>query len=124
MFAVSTPQWKCAKAQGVFIKKPSEAVKPRKGVKNESITKGQMPDGTEVQIEEWSETYSFYAYGSLVAAYPKNRYGEKVRASKIFVTAEEAAKAFNALKNGDKALADFNFTVKESGRDIPYQEKL
>lgn len=85
---------------------------------------GQMPDGTEIQIEEWSETYLFYVYGSLVAAYPKNRYGEKVRASKIFVTAEEAAKAFNALKNGDKTLADFNFTAKESGRDIPYQEKL
>ena len=84
----------------------------------------QMPDGTEVQIEEWSENYLFYAYGSLVAAYPKIRYGEKVRASKIFGSAEEAVKAFNALKNGDNTLADFNFNAKESGRDIPYQEKL
>ena len=88
------------------------------------LQRGQMPDGTEAQIEEWSENYSFYAYGSLVAAYPKNRYGEKVRASKIFESAEESAKAFNALKNGDKTLSDFNFTAKESGRDIPYQEKL
>lgn len=88
------------------------------------LQRGQMPDGTEVQIEEWSENYLCYAYGSLVAAYPKNRYGEKVRADKIFGSAEEAVKAFNALKNGDKTLADFNFTAKESGRDIPYQEKL
>lgn len=88
------------------------------------LQRGQMPDGTEVQIEEWSENYLFYVYGGLVAAYPKNRYGEKVRASKIFVSAEEAAKTFNALKNGDKTLADFGFTAKESGRDIPYQEKL
>lgn len=57
------------------------------------LQRGQMPDGTEVQIEEWSEDYLFYAYGSLVAAYPKNRYGEKVRANKTFESAEEAAKA-------------------------------
>ncbi len=88
------------------------------------LQRGQMPDGTEVQIEEWSEDYLFYAYGSSVAAYPKNRYGEEIRASKIFGSAEEAEKAFNALKIGDKTLADFNFTAKESGRDIPYQEKL
>ena len=88
------------------------------------LQRGQMPDGTEIQIEEWSENYSFYAYGSMVAAYPKNRYGEKVRANKTFESAEEAEMAFNALKNGDKTLADFNFTAKESGRDILYQEKL
>lgn len=88
------------------------------------LQRGQMPDGTEIQIEEWSENYSFYAYGSMVAAYPKNRYGEKVRANKTFESAEEAEKAFSALKKGDKALADFNFTAKESGRDILYQEKL
>ena len=88
------------------------------------LQRGQMPDGTEIQIEEWSENYSFYTYGSMLAAYPKNRYGEKVRANKTFESAEEAGKAFNALKNGDKTLADFNFTAKESGRDILYQEKL
>ena len=88
------------------------------------LQRGQMPDGTEIQIEEWSENYSFYAYGSMVAAYPQNRYGEKVRANKTFESAEEAEEAFNALKNGDKTLADFNFTAKESGRDILYQEKL
>lgn len=88
------------------------------------LQRGQMPDGTDIQIEEWSENYSFYAYGSMVAAYPKNRYGEKVRANKTFESAEEAEKAFLALKNGDKTLADFNFTAKNSGRDIPYQEKL
>lgn len=88
------------------------------------LQRGQMPDGTEIQIEDWSENYSFYAYGSFLVAYPKNRYGEKVRASKIFGSAEEAVKAFNALKNGDKKLTVFNFTAKESGRDIPYQQKL
>ena len=88
------------------------------------LQRGQMPDGTEIQIEEWSENYSFYAYGSMVAAYPKNRYGEKVRANKTFESAEEAEMSFNALKNCDKILADFNFTAKESGRDILYQEKL
>ena len=88
------------------------------------LQRGQMPDGTEIQIEEWSENYSFYAYGSMVAAYPKNRYGEKIRANKTFESAEESEKAFNALKNGDKTLADFNFTAKDSGRDILYQEEL
>lgn len=88
------------------------------------LQRGQMPDGTEIQIEDWSENYSFYAYGSFLVAYPKNRYGEKVRASKIFDSAEEAEKAFNALKNGDKALTVFYFTAKESGKDIPYKEKL
>lgn len=75
------------------------------------LQSGQMPDGTEIQIEDWSDKYSFYAYGSFVAAYPKNRYGEEVREKEIFRNAEEAEKAFNALKNGDKTLADFNFTA-------------
>lgn len=88
------------------------------------LQRGQMPDGTSVQIEEWSENYSIYAYGSMVAAYPRNRFDEKFRASKTFESAEEAEKAFAALKNGDKTLADFGFTSKESGRDVPYQTKL
>lgn len=88
------------------------------------LQSGQMPDGTEIQIEDWSENYSFFTYGSFLAAYPKNRYGKESRVKKIFGNAEEAVKAFNALKTGDKTLADFNFTAKESGRDIPYQEKL
>ena len=88
------------------------------------LQRGQMPDGTDIQIEEWSEDYSCYAYGSMVAAYPRNRRDEKFRASKTFESAEEAGKAFNALKSGEKTLADFNFTAKDSGRDIPYQEKI
>lgn len=90
------------------------------------LQRGQMPDGTEIQIEDWSENYLVYPYGSVlfVAAYPKNRYGEEFRARKIFESAKEAVKAFIALKTGDKTLTDFNFTAKKSGRDIPYQEKL
>ncbi len=88
------------------------------------LQRGQMPDETDIQIEEWSEDYPFYPYGGIIAAYPKNRYGEKIRAYKTFESTEEAEKAFKALKNGDKTLTDFNFVAKERGRDIPYQAKL
>ena len=88
------------------------------------LQRAQMPDGTKIVREEWSENYSFEAYGSMIAAFPRNRHGETFRAHKDFESTEEAEKAFNALKNGDKTLADFNFTTMESARDIPYQNKL
>lgn len=88
------------------------------------LQRAQMPDGTKIVREEWSENYSFEAYGSMIAAFPRNRHGETFRAHKDFESTEEAEEAFNALKNGDKTLADFNFTTMESARDIPYQNKL
>ena len=88
------------------------------------LQREHMPDGTKIVREEWSEDYSCEAYGSTIAAYPRNRHGETFRAHKDFKSTEEAEKAFNALQNGDKTLADFNFTTMESARDIPYQNKL
>lgn len=88
------------------------------------LQRAQMPDGTKIVREEWSEDYSCEAYGSMIAAFPRNRHGETFRAHKDFESTEEAEKAFNALQNGDKTLVDFNFTTMESARDIPYQNKL
>ena len=45
------------------------------------LQREQMPDGTNIVREEWSENYSFEAYGSMIAAYPRNRYGETFRLS-------------------------------------------
>lgn len=36
------------------------------------IKKGQTHEGIVIRVEDWSEDYSCYAYGSLVTAYPKN----------------------------------------------------
>lgn len=88
------------------------------------LVKAAIPDGTAIQIEDWSEDYSCFAFGSTIAAYPKDKYGKRFRAAKDFEDAEKANEAFNCLKNGQKTLIEYNFVTKESGYDIPYQRKL
>ncbi|HSH51778.1 MAG TPA: hypothetical protein VK982_08655 [Bacteroidales bacterium] len=85
------------------------------------LQKGRMPDGTVIQIEDWSEDYSFFEYGSTIGAYPISkmgytrqfapRKGEKVRMQYGFESSEEAERAFNGLVEGTKTLKDFELNL-------------
>ncbi|MNH75580.1 hypothetical protein D3C73_278240 [compost metagenome] len=80
------------------------------------IKTGVMPDGTDIQIEDWSENYSFHNYADTLATYPKSKmthegtYAPKARErhrfSFRFGSAEEAEAAFNDLTEGIKTLSD------------------
>ena len=88
------------------------------------IRKGTTPNGTHIQIEDWSESYpgtckknatiGFYpmALHDIIdednphfPAYPKR--GETFRSEFSFNTEEEAKEAFNALQIGEKSFMDF-----------------
>ena len=84
------------------------------------IRKAIMKDGTHIQIEDWSENYSFVKFADTIAAYPTVR-GERLRAEKRFDSAEATSKAFEKLLNG-ASLETFGFTKKKAGRDVPYTE--
>ncbi|GIN22618.1 hypothetical protein [Siminovitchia fordii] len=88
------------------------------------LNKGIMPDGANIQIEEWSENYNFKPYGSTLAIYPvskathKGSYapkeGDTYRFSFDFDSHSEAEKAFDDLIKGNKFPLDFhnNFSSK------------
>ena len=80
--------------------------------------KGAMPDGTVVQIEDWSEVYpNIYPQASMLAAYPVSKWsisgafapkaGEQFRAGFDFHDCHACAQAFEDLTTGAKTLADF-----------------
>jgi hypothetical protein len=81
------------------------------------MQKGRMPDGTLIQIEDWSKDYSFMAFSSTVAAYPISKTthqgqfapksGEKMRVQFDFNSCDEADEAFGKLVEGEAELADF-----------------
>lgn len=81
------------------------------------ITVNSMPDGTKIQIEDWSEDYDFHAQNSTIGAYPiaqvngKQFYspkrGRTFRLSFNFFDEAEARKAFDELLKGEKQLIDF-----------------
>jgi len=85
------------------------------------LEKGIMPDGTNIQIEEWHENYSFMPYGSTLASYPKSKVShegafapkgnEKYRFSFNFKSYDEAQQAFINLTNGIKTLSDFKSNI-------------
>lgn len=78
-----------------------------------------MPDGTKVQIEDWSEDYSFHTLSDTVAAYPKAKctindkhwaypvMNESFRADFTFESEKEAGKVFDDLISGKACLKDF-----------------
>lgn len=90
----------------------------------EILKKGEMPDGTRIQIENWKGTYSFMFYGSTIAAYPKDRYGITFLTSCDFGSNKEAEKVFNELIQGTKTLKDFNFDTFKDGKVVPYTTRL
>lgn len=88
------------------------------------IEKGTTPNGMDIQIENWAETYpnlhkendtiGFYpmavndiynAEHPYFPAYPKR--GQTFRAELKFDTAEEAKEAFEALKSGEKTFIHY-----------------
>ncbi|KQY90980.1 hypothetical protein ASD24_24605 [Paenibacillus sp. Root52] len=81
------------------------------------IKTGTLEDGTDIQIEDWSEDYSFYNYADMLASYPISKMthsgsyapkgGERYRFSFRFKDAEEADVAFKELIEGKKVLSDF-----------------
>ena len=91
------------------------------------IKKGIMPDGTKIQIEDWSESYSCYSKCGTVAAYPIAKTsikkaarggiyagpwyypaaGEKFRLSFNFNCGDDAAQVFDKLISGESQLKDF-----------------
>jgi hypothetical protein len=81
------------------------------------IKEGVMPDGTEIQIENWNETYTFMPPSDTIAAYAKSKAtidgdfapkaGELYRFQFTFKDAAETEAVFNALINGEKVLADY-----------------
>lgn len=81
----------------------------------EVIKKAKMPDGTPIQIEDWSMNYSFLTYGSTVAAYPKSkaslkhwpRLGESFRLDINCKTHEQAETVMQSLVNGESKLIDY-----------------
>lgn len=80
------------------------------------LQKGRMPDGTAIQIEDWSKSYSFYEYGSTIGAYPVSkmgydgqfspRKGRTWRMQYDFQNEAEARKIFSELIEGTKTLKD------------------
>ena len=98
------------------------------------IRKGTTPNGTHIQIEDWSEDYTFYNKNATIGfypiaihdiydeenphfpAYPKR--GETFRSEFDFNTEKEAKEAFDALQSGEKSFMDFldnysNFVISK-----------
>ena len=81
------------------------------------LERGNMLDGTKIQIEEWHKDYNFIPYGNTIAAYPiakesnyNSRFGqfrgEKFRAQFEFGDKNQAKRNFDCLANGTKTLKD------------------
>lgn len=80
------------------------------------IEKGVMPDGTEIQIEDWSAVYPGTKYAWMIGAYPIAKHssdrpfgprkGKIFRCGLEFRTEAEARGAYDRLMNGAR-LTDF-----------------
>lgn len=89
------------------------------------LKRGAMKDGTEIQIEDWSNVYPSEPVASTISAYPvakrssKQEFGPKegqiFRLEMKFSSKEETEEAFGLLVSGKKRLDDcyFNFYYKE-----------
>ena len=84
------------------------------------IRRDKMPNGIDIQQEDWSMNYCFYAPKSTIAIYPvsmkickeKNIVnGEKFRLSLDFDNEEQANKCYENLINGTSKISDY----KENG---------
>ena len=87
------------------------------------IRKGTTPNGTHIQIEDWSQDYTIYKKNATIGFYPVAhesiykedkphwmpypKRGETFRASFDFDTESEALEAFTLLKSGCKELMDY-----------------
>lgn len=86
-------------------------------MKYEIIKKNIMPDGTAIQIEDWSKIYSCFIEDSTLAAYPISKWnckgsfspkiGKTFRAEFEFNNAKECREAFDSLVSGETTLLDY-----------------
>lgn len=84
---------------------------------------GSMPDGTEIQLEDWNEDYRFMPPGSTLAAYPISQINmdgqfapkrnQSFRISFNFDNEQQARQAYEDLIVGTKQLIDFKEAVKD-----------
>ena len=89
------------------------------------LERSTTPDGIKIQIEDWSDDYSFHRFADTVAAYPIFRDEKReYRASERFENASAASEAFYSLQNGTKTLDDYGFTSMSKGKRIPYKEYI
>lgn len=80
------------------------------------VKTGTLKDGTNIQIEDWSEDYTFHNRADVLASYPKSKMshigeyapkaGKKYRFSFRFGSTEETNEAFKDVTEGRKTLAD------------------
>lgn len=77
----------------------------------------KTPDGTDIQIEDWSDNYSFHDYGDTIAAYPISKWnddyspfspkaGKKFRAEFTFSSSQMAKDVFEELESGTIEIED------------------
>lgn len=84
------------------------------------------PNGVNIQIEDWSQNYSFFKFGNIVATYPKAtqtasngyypKFKETFRLEFWCENCIQTKEIFEALKNGTKTLKDYASFI----RDIQY----
>ena len=88
------------------------------------LERATTPNDIDIQIEDWSQDYSFHKFGDVVATYPKATYTANNRLEyprfketfRLEFNCEDDAQArevFNNLKNGTKTLLDYSNFVLE-----------
>lgn len=90
------------------------------------LKKNTLEDGSTMQLEDWSEDYSFMPYGRTIAIYQKSKasidgqFSPKLNKSYRFQfdfnNKEDAEKAYNELLSGMKDPIDYKNYI--SNRDL------
>ena len=80
------------------------------------LKEGKAKKGFEIQIEDWSDNYSFMSYGSTIGAYPVSKQtgnrmfaptlGETFRLQYDFNNNSQAEEVFDDLMSGKISLKD------------------
>lgn len=91
------------------------------------IKKSQMPDGTNIQIEDWREDYSFIKTIS-IGAYPKAKnssetgFIQRNRTFRLgledFESDKQVENIFNQLEKGDITLEELSNYFREGHKDM------
>lgn len=80
--------------------------------------RNKMPNGIDVQQEDWSVNYKFYAPNSTIAVYPiamkinKDKFivnGEKFRLDLQFDNEEQANQCYESLLKGTAKISDYKY---------------
>lgn len=97
-----------------------EKIPLEKGERKQVLKEGVMPDGTRIQLEDWSG-YVLHKYADTIAAYPKSKanliregikQGENFRVSFRFNNQEQAENVFERLIAGTADLIDYDWYIE------------